>query len=229
MAALHQIYLETGQKKTFAGAMDWPGWCRSGKDENGALAALMDYRTRYQKILKMCNFSFEPPSDLSELVVVERWKGNATTDFGSPFIILKFDQKPTDPLVYERWRKILAACWQAFDQTRINAVGKELKKGPRGGSRDLNKMIQHLLEADQHYLKRLAWKHPLDPAQEDTDALKDIRRGILAGLTIAEQGDLPPEGLKGGQIWPPSYFVRRVAWHLLDHLWEIEDRLVLSV
>ena len=25
------VYLEVGQKRTFAGALDWPGWCRSGR------------------------------------------------------------------------------------------------------------------------------------------------------------------------------------------------------
>jgi len=33
-------YLEIGKKRTFAGAMDWPGWCRSGRDEASALEAM---------------------------------------------------------------------------------------------------------------------------------------------------------------------------------------------
>ena len=41
------IYLEVGQKKTFAGALDWPGWCRSGRDEASALA---EYAPRYATI-----------------------------------------------------------------------------------------------------------------------------------------------------------------------------------
>jgi hypothetical protein len=24
--------------------------------------------------------------------------------------------------------------------------------------------------------------------------------------------------------WPPRYAARRIAWHALDHAWEIEDR-----
>jgi hypothetical protein len=24
--------------------------------------------------------------------------------------------------------------------------------------------------------------------------------------------------------WPPAYAARRIAWHALDHAWEIEDR-----
>ena len=31
------VYLEIGKKRTFAGAIDWPGWCRSGRDEGAAL------------------------------------------------------------------------------------------------------------------------------------------------------------------------------------------------
>jgi hypothetical protein len=28
----------------------------------------------------------------------------------------------------------------------------------------------------------------------------------------------------GEKRWPPRYVARRMAWHLLDHAWEIEDR-----
>jgi hypothetical protein len=24
--------------------------------------------------------------------------------------------------------------------------------------------------------------------------------------------------------WPPRYAARRIAWHVLDHAWEIEDK-----
>ena len=34
------VYLEVGSKRVFAGAVDWPGWCRSGRDEATALEAL---------------------------------------------------------------------------------------------------------------------------------------------------------------------------------------------
>jgi hypothetical protein len=27
-----------------------------------------------------------------------------------------------------------------------------------------------------------------------------------------------------GRRWPPRYAARRIAWHVLDHAWEIEDR-----
>jgi len=25
-------------------------------------------------------------------------------------------------------------------------------------------------------------------------------------------------------VWPARYAIRRTAWHVLDHAWEIEDR-----
>ncbi|HJQ14841.1 MAG TPA: hypothetical protein VJ830_08850, partial [Anaerolineales bacterium] len=79
-----KVYLEIGQKRTFAGALDWPGWCRSGRDEESALQALFDYGPRYARALRYARLGFQSPDDVSYFVVVERLKGNATTDFGAP-------------------------------------------------------------------------------------------------------------------------------------------------
>ena len=32
------------------------------------------------------------------------------------------------------------------------------------------------------------------------------------------------DGGSGEVKWPWRYVVRRIAWHVLDHAWEIEDR-----
>ena len=42
-----RVYLERGDKRTFAGALDWPGWSRSGRDDEQALEALLAYAPRY--------------------------------------------------------------------------------------------------------------------------------------------------------------------------------------
>jgi hypothetical protein len=39
------------------------------------------------------------------------------------------------------------------------------------------------------------------------------------------RGELAERGPRGGIRWPARYYVRRAAWHVLDHAWEIEDRL----
>ena len=55
--------------------------------------------------------------------------------------------------------------------------------------------------------------------------LARIRKAILDALQAAVKGELPERGPRGGILWPPRYFIRRVAWHVLDHAWEIEDRV----
>src|SRR5215510_14269691 len=88
------VYLEIGAKRTFAGAVDWPGWCRSGKDEESALQSLVDYGNRYARVVRAKEFGFRAPADMSSFVVVERLKGNATTDFGAPDLAPNRDLEP---------------------------------------------------------------------------------------------------------------------------------------
>ncbi len=73
-----EVYLEIGQTRTFAVALDWPGWCRSGRDEAAALQALYEYGPRYARALQTTRLRFRALSEASALVVVERLTGNAT-------------------------------------------------------------------------------------------------------------------------------------------------------
>jgi hypothetical protein len=221
-----KVFVETGKKKISVGALDWPGWCRSGRDEITALQAVIDYGPRYAQVLHNKEIEFQVPSDASELIVTERHDGNATTDFGAPATILDVDREPVDQMEFERLQTILLACWQAFDSAVQRAAGKELRKGPRGGGRDVEKIIDHVLEADQGYLARLAWKHKREGGNNPVEELSRTRQAILNALEVAVNGDLPEQGPRGGIIWPPRYFIRRVAWHVLDHAWEIEDRIL---
>jgi hypothetical protein len=43
-------------------------------------------------------------------------------------------------------------------------------------------------------------------------------------LTASAHGEVEERGPRCVIRWKPRYFVRRVAWHYLDHSWEIEDR-----
>ena len=78
-----EVYLEVGSKRTFACAVDWPGWARSGKDEASALQALLDYGKRYKSAISSARLGFAPPEDARAFKVVERLKGDMTTDFGA--------------------------------------------------------------------------------------------------------------------------------------------------
>ena len=86
-------------------------------------------------------------------------------------------------------------------------------------------MLNHVLEADHAYLRRLAGKFRRDPDASLQEEIIRMRAAILAALDLAGKGELPAQGPRGGKIWPVRFFVRRVAWHVLDHAWEVEDRL----
>ncbi|MEJ2513016.1 MAG: hypothetical protein P8Y72_15640 [Anaerolineales bacterium] len=144
-----KVFLEIGQKKTFAGAVDWPGWCRSGKDEINAMQSLLDYAPRYAQVLAGSGLDFNPPDDIADLVVVERQPGNATTDFGAPDAILSSDQAEVNQTENGFFQEVLQGCWRTFDQAVFAARGKELRTGPRGGGRDLDKILHHLIEGDR--------------------------------------------------------------------------------
>ncbi|MFQ5341339.1 MAG: DinB family protein [Anaerolineae bacterium] len=219
------VYLEVSKKRTFTGAIEWPGWCRAGKDEASALQALLVYGPRYAQALQPAGLPFTPPDDITQLRVVETLPGNTTTDFGAPAMAPAADARDVDEATLERFLALLHACWQTFDAAVEQATGKELRKGPRGGGRDLPKIVAHMVEGDAGYLRRLAWKVKPAPDEPPGEALRRTRQAIEDALTSAVREGLPERGPRGGKIWPPRYFVRRVAWHVLDHAWEIEDRL----
>ena len=156
------VYLELGARRTFAGAVDWPGWCRSGRDETAALEALVAYAPRYARAIDTALPEIELPASPSDLVVTEHLKGYSTTDFGAPGAVPAADECDIDPQALERFRALLQACWQTFDRAVASADGKTLRKGPRGGGRDLAGIIQHVVDANKAYLARLAWKPTAD-------------------------------------------------------------------
>lgn len=218
------VYLEAGKKRTFAGALNWPGWCRSGKDETSALQALLDHGPRYARVLSRSRLGFKAPTKVSEFVVVERLRGNATTDFGAPGIVPSADTEPVDAKELKRFQKLLKACWRTFDQAVKMASGATLRTGPRGGGRPLEGILEHLLGSDTGYLSSVGWKPQQDTAIDPAAQLEQTRQAILDALEASARGEIPVKGPRGGKRWSPRYFVRRVAWHVLDHAWEIEDR-----
>jgi hypothetical protein len=217
------VYLEGGAKRTFAAALDWPGWCRQGPNETDALAALLAYGPKYATVLAGTRLGFVAPKQLDQLVVVERLRGTATTDFGAPGVAPTVDHdRSCDAATIKRFEKILRAGWRAFDEAVKSARGKKLATGPRGGGRSLEAIVTHVLEADAGYLGAVGWKGP--KAAKPAERLAATREAILAALEASATGELPSTGPRGGARWTARYFVRRVAWHVIAHAWEIERR-----
>jgi hypothetical protein len=215
-----KVYLEVGAKKAFASAVDWPGWSRAGTTEDEALDNLLDYAKRYARAVDV------PSSELGPLTrgsveIVERLKGNATTDFGAPGIVPELDLAPVST---ERLRELiglLRAAWDTFDKVAVGARRKDLgPSGPRGGGRTLDKMVAHVADAQAAYIEAIGGKWREGAPWADT------KREFEIVLAARARGDLPDVGPRGGKRWPAPYAIRRSAWHALDHAWELEDRLL---
>jgi len=174
---------------------------------------------------KTKEFKFRAPADISSLRVVERLKGNATTDFGAPDLAPASDAKPVNDVELKRFQAVLKACWRAFDAAVKSAKGKALRKGPRGGGRELDGVIRHVLGSEASYLSSLGGKVSQDETTDLSEELKRTREAILETLAAVAHGKVAERGPRGGIRWKLRYFVRRVAWHVLDHAWEIEDRI----
>lgn len=218
------IYLETGSKRTFAGALDWPGWCRSGRDESSAESALLAYAPRYAIVLQIIGIRLLAPLAASEFCIMESLVGNTSTDYGTLGIAPAYDIQPIDDSELHRLLDILNACWLALDTTVYAAQGNELRKGPRGGGRDLKSIQRHILEAEQAYLAKLGFLSNLNVKNTITEQQSHIREFVREVLASAAHLTEPGLGPRGGTRWMPRYFARKVAWHVLDHAWEIEDR-----
>jgi hypothetical protein len=207
-----RVLVETTPKKAFASALDWPGLSRAGRDEPAAIEALLATAPRYAEVVRAAGEVFE--TDELAVEVEERRDGDATTAFGAPSIVADADRRPVAAWEAARLAAIAEASWAAFDRIAA-AAPEELRKGPRGGGRDRSRVVRHVVEAEAAYAAVMGRKHrPDDPA-----ALAAMRADILHILRQPSDGSPI-----AGRRWPPRYAARRIAWHVLDHAWEIEDR-----
>ncbi len=183
------------------------------------------YGSRYARALRGARLGFRAPSAVTEFVVIERLQGNSTTDFGAPDVPASDDPNPIGESELLRFQAILKASWKTFDAAVREAADRELRKGPRGGGRELDEIVGHVLESDGAYLARLGVRIKFAASGNPRQELARTRQAIQDGLAAAAAGGSPAPGPRGGVRWTARRFARRVAWHALDHAWEIEDRL----
>ncbi len=195
-----RVYVEETPRAAFAVALDWPGWCRRAKTSHLALEALMEYQDRYALIVTA---DFSPGT----IKVLGSLPGNATTDFGAPDARGPWDTKPMARAELERQLGVVEDCWAYFDQV-VRDAPATLRRGPRGGGRDRDAVADHVREAERAYGRGIgAALPPRTPWPE-------IRAAIVATLRA---GSANPK-------WPTRYAIRRLAWHITDHAWEIQDK-----
>jgi hypothetical protein len=207
-----RVYLEVGMRRVFASAADWPGWTRSGKDEKTALEALAAATSRYAPVAMAARIVFAPGAGFD---VVERLPGDASTDFGVPSAIAKGELKRLTKKEAGRLSALVSASWTVLDRV-VERAPASLRKGPRGGGRDRDAIVEHVLGAETVYARKLGLRLK-QPVPGDAAAVREHRNAIVAGLRAGTKGVTA-----GG--WPARYAARRIAWHAVDHAWEIEDR-----
>lgn len=148
-----RVMIERGKKKTVASAFDWPGWDRSAQSEEEALSVLATYRSRYASVAELAGLSNEFRST-GTLEVVERLDGTGMTDFyGVSAKSARPEQQQMSDDECDRKISVLRACWTYFDNVAF-VVSAELRKGPRGGGRDRDKIVRHVNVAEIHEFAR---------------------------------------------------------------------------
>ena len=203
------VAIEAAAKKAFATAVDWPGWSRSGKTEELAIEALVAYADRYAAVARLAGETSPTGADL-DVNVVERSSGGGGTEFGVPSNVTKQDRRPVEAAAAKRLAKLVAAAWDTFGAT-AKAAPEELRKGPRGGGRNTSKLVEHVEGADEAYAREMGIKLKA-PIEEVRAAMLDALRQPSDGSPLADRR------------WTARYAAHRIAWHALDHAWEIEDK-----
>jgi hypothetical protein len=198
--AATRVYFEEGAKSVFAVAVDWPGWARHAKTLDLALAALEEYRNRYEAIVTR-GFT------AGKLEIIGTVPGSATTDYGAPSESGPWDEVAMTKQELKRQVGILTRSWEYFDEVVARAPS-ELRKGPRGGGRDRDKVVDHVREAERGYGSKIGAK--LAPRTPWTEQREVVVATLLSGAS--------------NSVWPTRYAIRRIAWHVVDHAWEIEDK-----
>lgn len=156
--------------------------------------------------------------------VVERVPGGPTTAFAAPECRRPFPQITAEaerlkvtPTAARRLVDLVTAAWMTFDEVAA-ASPAELRRGPRGGGRDRDEIIAHVIGAETAYARKLGVKLK-QPAIDNIAAIEELREVI--GAVVGAPSDGSPVVPYG---WTTRYAARRMAWHVLEHAWEMQDR-----
>jgi hypothetical protein len=212
-----RVVVEIAPKRAFASALDWPGWSRGAKTPDEAIEALIAYAPRYARVARRANVAFRPRATARGVEILERQKGSSGTEFGVPSSTAGAENELVPTRELNRLIALLEAAWASFDAAARKAEGVTLTLGPRGGGRQVPKMVEHVREAESAYVHQLGTK-------ASGQSMPELRRSFVEALRLLAAGEALPTPNKVKRPWTPRYAIRRSAWHALDHAWEIEDR-----
>ena len=218
MAEPVRVMLEQGKKKrVVACAFDWPGWDRSTRIGEDVLAVLNAYRPRYVEVAMRAGLG-NVFAETGDLEVFERLEGIGMTDYyGLSGRAATPEHDPMTDAECERKIALLRAAWSVLDDT-VASVSPELRKGPRGGGWDKDRIIRHVNGAE---IDEFAPKVGVKVHLETRDDAKELRAYRDAFVEAIREHHARGESARS---WELQFLIRRCAWHMLDHAWEMEDR-----
>ncbi len=206
-------------KKAVAFSLDWPGWSRGAKSADVALETLDLYRERYRPVAGLAGMiaDFEAAGPLE---VVEDREGTGSTDFwGISFSPSAGERGPLGEPELERGITVLRACWAYFDAVAAR-VSPEMRKGPRGGGRDRDRIIRHTIRTEsEDFAKQVGLRVPEEGALKP-GALQRYREDYVAAMRAYNAGEVT----RRMRSWTLPFLIRHSAFHVLDHAWEMEDK-----
>ena len=213
-----RVILELGKKRrVVAGAMDWPGLDRWGTSEEDALEKLLSYVPRYAGVAERAGMkrAFARARDVE---VVERVPGSSSTDFwGIAHVPSEIERGVLSPADLERRLDLLRASWTYFDDV-ADRISEELRPGPRSAGRSHDQIVRHVYYSEPEQLSRKVEVRTPREMVLTPDGLSTHRRQYLDAIRAYNA-----EG-KSARSWPIQFLVRRTAYHVMDHAWEVEDR-----
>ena len=224
MANALRVTLEVGpkNKKVVAVAPDWPGLERGAKTGDAAIEVLQTYLPRYAKVAKLAGLDAEFAA-ISTVDVVEQYGGTGSTDFwGISFGFSSIDGQQMSSADLDGQLTLTQACWTFFDDMR-GRVSADMQKGPRGGGRDRDRIVRHVLGVEQDWARKVGVRTPEDAVVTDDDGLKAYRNAYCTAIRAFNS-----EG-RMARNWPLRYLIRHTAYHTMDHAWEMEDKDLTGV
>jgi hypothetical protein len=213
-----RVTLEIGPKgkKVVAVAPDWPGLERGAKTGEAAIERLLSYLPRYARVAKLAMMDVEFAA-MTTIDVVERYPGNGSTDFwGISFAFSSIDRQDMSNEELTCELTLMRACWAFFDDVR-SRVSAEMQQGPRGGGRDRDLIVRHVVGNEQYWEKKLGIlaPHNASLSNDELNARRDAYCTAIRALHAQH---------KMARTWPLRYLIRHTAYHTLDHAWEMEDK-----
>jgi len=197
------IGLDFGSTWVFASAVDRPGWCRRGKGEDAAIAARLEFADRYRRVAG-------PGFRAGRPEVVGRVDGDAMTNFGAPGLRGPWDDERLDAAEVARQVGLLRSSWEAFDQATAP---------PRPCCPRASVAVDATATTWSSTSVRPSARTPAGSVCGCPRAHRGTEQRDKITAALMEERARPAT-----TAWPPRYFIRRSAWYVLDHAWEMEDK-----